>query len=163
MPSILFVCTANRFRSPIAAIAFARQVVKRGDDHHINISSAGTWTVPGLPATPDALKQAQKYNLNLSLHKSRLISLEILSQADLVLVMDANHKEGITHEFPVVADKIYLLAEVTNEASYDIPDPYSTDETPSVVAKEIVEMIERGYEKILALALEKAQHPKDAA
>jgi protein-tyrosine-phosphatase len=161
MPSILFVCTANRFRSPIAAIAFGRQVVKRGDDHHINISSAGTWTVSGLPATPDALKQAQKYNLNLSLHRSRLISQEILSESDLILVMDANHKEGITHEFPVVADKIYLLAEVTNEASYDIPDPYSTDESPAVVAKEIVEMIDHGYEKILQLALTKAQHPKE--
>jgi protein-tyrosine phosphatase len=161
MSSILFVCTANRFRSPIAAIAFARQVVKRGDDHHISISSAGTWTVTDLPATPDALKQAKKYHLNLSFHKSRLISQEILSEADLVLVMDANHKEGITHEFPDVADKVYLLAEVTNGVSYDIPDPYSTDESPAVVAKEIVELIDRGYEKILQLALDKAQHPKE--
>lgn len=161
MPSILFVCTANRFRSPIAAIAFARQVVKRGDDHLISISSAGTWTVAGLPATPDALKQAQKYNLNLSMHKSRLISHEILSESDLVLVMDANHKEGIIHEFPAAEDKVFLLSEAVNGTAYDIPDPYSTDESPAVIAKEIVEMIERGYEKILALALEKSNNPKE--
>jgi protein-tyrosine-phosphatase len=161
MPSIVFVCTANRFRSPIAAIAFARKVVKHGDDHHISISSAGTWTVNGLPATTDALKQAQKYNLNLSLHKSRLISPEILSQADLVLVMDANHKEGIIHEFPAAADKVFLLSEAVNGASFDIPDPYSTDESPAVVAKEIVEMINLGYEKILQLALAKAQNTKE--
>jgi protein-tyrosine phosphatase len=153
MPSILFVCTANRFRSPIAAIAFARQVVKRGDDHHISISSAGTWTVTGLPATPDALKQAQEFNLNLALHKSRLITQEILAQADLVLVMDANHKEGISHEFPTVAHKVYLLSEVSNGASYDIPDPYSTDESPVVVAREIIELIDRGYDQIIQLAV----------
>jgi protein-tyrosine-phosphatase len=161
MPSIVFVCTANRFRSPIAAIAFARQVVQRGDDHHITISSAGTWTQTGLPATPDALRQAQKYNLNLSLHKSRPISLEILTEADLVLVMDVNHKEGITHEFPAVANKVFLLSEAVNRMAYDIPDPYSTDESPAVIAKEIVEMIDRGYDKILQLALAKAQHPKE--
>jgi len=159
MPSILFVCTANRFRSPIAAIAFARQVVKRGDDHHISISSAGTWTVTGLPATSDALKQAQKYSLNLSLHKSRLISQEILSESDLVLVMDANHKEGITHEFPAVANKVYLLSEVSNGASYDIPDPYSTDESPAVVAREIIELIDRNYDQIIQLA-EKMEREK---
>ena len=161
MPSIVFVCTANRFRSPIAAIAFARQVVKRGDDHRITISSAGTWTVTGMPATPDAFKQAEKYGLNLSMHKSRSISQEILAQADLVLVMEANHKEGITLEFPVAADKVYLLAEVTKGVSYNIPDPYSTDESPAVVAKEIVEMIDRGYEKILQLTFAKTQHPKE--
>ena len=157
MPSIVFVCTANRFRSPIAAIAFARLVVQRGDDHHITISSAGTWTVSGLPATPDAIKQAQKYDLNLSFHKSRPISQEILSEADLVLVMDANHKEGITHEFPSAAGKVLLLSEAVNGMVYDIPDPYSTDESPSVIAKEIVEMIDRGYDKILKLVLAKAQ------
>ncbi|MBW6465129.1 MAG: hypothetical protein K0B06_01335 [Brevefilum sp.] len=163
MPSILFVCTANRFRSPIAAIAFAREVVKRGDDHRISVSSAGTWTAPGLTATTEALKQAEKYNLNLSFHRSRPISQKNLSQADLVLVMDDNHKEGITHEFPAVANKVYLLSEVANGASYDIPDPYSTDESPAVVAREIVEMIDRGYEKILQLVLQMAQHPKENA
>jgi protein-tyrosine phosphatase len=161
MPSILFVCTANRFRSPIAAIAFARQVVQRGDDHRITISSAGTWTVTGVPATSDALKQAEQYGLNLSMHKSRPISQKILAQADLVLVMEANHKEGISLEFPVAADKVYLLAEVIKGVSYDIPDPYSTDESPAVVAKEIVEMIDSGYENILRLALAKAQQPKE--
>lgn len=82
MPSILFVCTANRFRSPIAAIYFARSVVKQGDDNFISVSSAGTWTVPGQPVTTDALLEADKYALNLSLHKSRLITRSMLSKSD---------------------------------------------------------------------------------
>ena len=92
MPSILFVCTANRFRSPIAAIYFARSVVKQGDDNFISVSSAGTWTVPGQPVTTDALLEADKYALNLSLHKSRLITRSMLSKSDLILVMENNQK-----------------------------------------------------------------------
>ena len=151
MPSILFVCTANRFRSPIAAISFAREVVKRNDDHHLNISSAGTWTVNDLPATNEAQKEAEMYGLNLSLHKSRVITEKILSQADLILVMEHNHKEAITQEFPFTANKVFLLAEAANGLPYDIPDPYGTDEPPDVVAQEIIEMINRGYGKILEL------------
>jgi len=157
MPSILFVCTANRFRSPIAAIAFAREVVKRKDDHHLTISSAGTWTVNGLPATDDAQKEAEKYGLNLSLHKSRVITEKILSQADLALVMEHNHKEAITQEFPFSASKVFLLAEAANGLPYDIPDPYGTNEPPDVVAQEIIEMINRGYKKIVDLVLKLEQ------
>ncbi|MFU8827432.1 MAG: hypothetical protein ACNA70_08065, partial [Brevefilum sp.] len=51
MASVLFVCTANRFRSPIASIFFAKAVVRHGDDGEIRVSSAGTWTVAGQPAT----------------------------------------------------------------------------------------------------------------
>jgi protein-tyrosine phosphatase len=153
MPSILFVCTANRFRSPFAAISFAREVVKRKDDHHLTISSAGTWTVDGLPATTEAQKEADKFGLNLSMHKSRVITEKILSQADLVLVMEHNHQESITQEFPFTANKVFQLAETVNGVPYDIPDPYGTDETPDAVALEIIEMIDRGYEKIVELAL----------
>jgi protein-tyrosine-phosphatase len=62
---------------------------------------------------------------------------------------------------PAAANKVFLLAEVVTETAFDIPDPYSTDESPAVVAKEIIEMIERGYENILALALEKFKHQND--
>lgn len=157
MPSFLFVCTANRFRSPIAAISFAREVVKRDDNHHLTISSAGTWTVDGQPATPEAQKEAKQYGLNLSLHKSRVINEDILSQADLVLVMEHNHKEAITQEFPFSTSKVFLLSEAANGASYDIPDPYGTKEPPDVVASEIIEMIDRGYENIVELALKLEQ------
>lgn len=153
MPSILFICTANRFRSPLAAIFFASEVVKRKDDHHLSISSAGTWTMNNLPATPEVKKEAKKYDLNLSLHKSRVITKEILSQADLVLVMELNHKEAITQEFPSSGKKVFLLSEAADGKTYDIPDPYGTDEPPETVAQEIIKLIDRGYQKIVELAL----------
>jgi protein-tyrosine-phosphatase len=155
MPSILFVCTANRFRSPIAAIYFARAVVKHRDDGEITVSSAGTWTVSDRPAMPEAINQAKKYGLNLKLHKSRPITREILSRADLIIVMENNHKEAIMQEFPFVANHLYLLAEVVDGLPNDIPDPYASEEPPEVITREIITMIDRGYNQIVDLAWEK--------
>ncbi|NLN70198.1 MAG: hypothetical protein GX142_05375 [Chloroflexi bacterium] len=153
MLSILFICTANRFRSPIAAIYFARSVVRNGDDSHISVSSAGTWTTYGQPVTPEALTQAERYSLNLSLHKSRPITKEILAQADLILVMENNQKEALHQEFPIFADRICLLTEVVNGKPDDVPDPYVTEEDPAIIAAEIIALIDHGYERIVQFAL----------
>ena len=152
MISILFVCTANRFRSPLAALHFAREVVRHGQDQDIRVSSAGTWTRSGQPVMPKALELAERYQLNLSLHKSRPVNAKILSQADLILVMEANHKEAINQEFPKYKDHVYLFSKAAGFAPFDVPDPYSSDEPARVVAEEIIDMIDQGYDKIIQLA-----------
>ena len=157
MPSVLFVCTANRFRSPIAAIYFAREVVKQGDDRDISVSSAGTWTVKGQPVTADAITEARKYDLNLSLHKSRPITEEVLNRADLILVMENNHKEAILQEFPTCAERLYLLTEVARGIPEDVPDPYASEETPDVITREIISLIDQGYDQIIELAVKNEQ------
>jgi protein-tyrosine-phosphatase len=157
MPSVLFVCTANRFRSPIAAIYFAREVVRRGDDGNISVSSAGTWTETGQPVTPDALTQAKLYNINLSLHKSRPLTKDILKKSDLILVMENNHKEAILQEFPFCAERLYLLTEVAKGIPKDIPDPYVSEETPAVISEEIIDIIDQGYDQIKQVLMNK-QH-----
>ena len=158
MPSILFVCTANRFRSPIAAIYFARNIVKLGDDQDIRVSSAGTWTDEGQPATIDAISEARKYALNLSMHKSRPITEDILSRADLILVMENNHKEAILQEFPFCSERLYLLAEVATGSQADVPDPYASEETPAVITQEIISLIDQGYDQIVQLARSQSIH-----
>jgi len=153
MPSILFVCTANRFRSPIAALYFAREVVSRGDDQDIQVASAGTWASPGLQAMSKAVQLAQEYGLNLSYHKSRIVSEGLLAQSDLILVMESGHKEALTHEFPATADRVYLLTEVVEGLNLDIPDPYGEAQAdPQEVVKEIVGLIDEGYEQLLSFA-----------
>ena len=157
MPSILFVCTANRFRSPLASLYFAREVVRHGDDQDFRVASAGTWTRPGEPAMARAIRIAEEHDLNLSYHKSRLINGEMLSQADLILVMDSGHKESLTHEFPSINPRTFLLTEAVGAPSTDIADPYTTDASASHVAEEILKIIDQGYQKIITLAREKAE------
>ncbi|HAF48795.1 MAG TPA: hypothetical protein DCL08_06085 [Anaerolineaceae bacterium] len=161
MPSILFVCTANRFRSPIAALYFAREVVRRGDDQDIHVSSAGTWASPEQSAMPKAVQLVQEYGLDLSYHKSRIVSEALLTQSDLILVMEMGHKEAICHEFLETADRVYLLTEVGEDQPVNIPDPYGEAQAnPEEVVKEIINLIDEGYEKIVSLAWEKAGKPK---
>ena len=154
MPSILFVCTANRFRSPLAALYFAREVVRHNDDQDFEVSSAGVWTRDGLPATEDVIDFAEQFDLNLSFHKSRVVSKDILSSADLILVMEAGQKEAIAQEFPGIKNRIFLLAEAAGYPPYDIPDPYQSKEPYQHIGGEIVQLIDQGYENIKKLAWE---------
>ena len=152
MPSILFICTANRFRSPLAALFFAREVVRHGDDQDFQVSSAGVWTRDGQPATDDVIEFTENFSLNLSFHKSRVVSEQILSNADLILVMDAGQKEAIAQEFPSNHNKIFLLTEAIGFPPYDIPDPYFSKEPYENIGKEIIKLIDHGYDKIIKLA-----------
>lgn len=52
MPSVLFACTANRFRSPIAAARFSHCLQNEVDVQDWRVGSAGTWAEPGLPVFP---------------------------------------------------------------------------------------------------------------
>lgn len=153
MPSILFLCTANRFRSPLAARYFLREVMRHRDDDVIQVSSAGTWTAPGQPPVSKAVKLGKIYDLDLNDHKSTMISEEILEQADLILVMENGHKEAITHEFPDSAERVLLLTEAVEELTVDIPDPYNSKRANAEdIAREIFSLIDEGYEKIVALS-----------
>ena len=152
MPSILFVCTANRFRSPIAAAYFTRQLALHGDEREFSISSAGTWTAFGQPVTADALAIARNHGLDLSSHRSRPVSTPLLTGSDLILVMAANHQEAIRQEFPGVADRVHLLSKAAGLAPFDVPDPYTSDEPPELVAQEIMDMIDKGYDRIITLS-----------
>jgi len=157
MPSILFICTANRFRSPLAALYFAREVVRHNDDQDFQVSSAGVWTRDGLPATEDVIVFAEQYSLNLQYHKSRVVSEEILSSADLILVMESGQKEAIAQEFPAIKNRIYLLTEAVGSPPYDIPDPYQSKESYDHIGGEIIQLIDQGYENIKKLAWELVQ------
>ena len=163
MPSILFICTANRFRSPLASIYFARKVVQQGDDQDIQTSSAGTWAKTGQQAMPDAIQLAETHQLDLNFHKSRDLNGEILTESDLILVMESGHKEAIIHEFPECEKKVFLITEAVGEPPVDVPDPYFTSEPAEVVAAEIIDLIDQGYQKIIDLAYSLQDSHKESA
>ncbi len=152
MPSVLFVCTANRFRSPIAAAAFKAKLLKEGRDGTWSIASAGTWTTPGLPAAPLAIRLARQRGLSLDGHRTYPVSQTLLATFDLVLVMDMGHKEALLAEFPFTASYLLLLSEVVDGIRYDISDPANSPDLAGKFLEELCEVVERGYEKICLLA-----------
>jgi protein-tyrosine phosphatase len=119
------------------------------------VGSAGTWAQPGLPPDGRALQDARGRKLDIKAHRSRQVNAVLLSKSNLVLVMEAGQKEALQVEFPKEREKIYLLSEVTEGISYDIPDPFGPDSgTHQEIAKELYELIKRGFENICKLALD---------
>ncbi|HOE35425.1 MAG: low molecular weight protein arginine phosphatase [Chloroflexi bacterium] len=141
MPGVLFVCTANRFRSPLAQVIFQGLLRKMPSAADWRVESAGTWGDPNLPAMPEAVEEARKRNLNLDNHRSRLLTPRMMNQFDLVLVMETGHKEALQAEFPTVSSRIYLLSEVCGGVPFSIPDPYASGDSPAEVAREIDQLI----------------------
>lgn len=152
MPSVLFVCTGNQYRSPLAAAAFRKRVEQDGDAATWTVTSAGTWTPSGLSPLPDALRVARNLGLSLADHRTSALEAASLSNADLVLVMEQGHKESILNEFPSARGKVHLLTEAVDGRAYDIPDPAAPDTDLAQVARQVIDVIERGYTAICQLA-----------
>src|SRR6185503_19226411 len=100
MPSILFVCTANRFRSPLAAAVLRKCLEELDIADSWLISSAGTWATAGQPLMPGVSEAAQRLNLDVSNHRSVRVSGKLLSKYDLIIVMQGGQKEALLSEFP---------------------------------------------------------------
>lgn len=154
MPSVLFICTANQCRSPVAAAAFQSQLNNLEIEDQWKVYSAGTWAVAGIHSPGSVLHAAERFGLRLDDHVTQSVSLPMLSACDLVLVMERGHQEALSVEFPVARSWTYLLSQVVDGVTYDIPDPGLSALEVDQAVQELVELIERGTEKICNLALE---------
>lgn len=153
MPSILFVCTANRFRSPLAAALLERVLQEHdGAAHSWTVGSAGTWAQPGQPVMPAVAIVAPSLDIDLSSHRASRVSEKLLSQYDLILTMQNSQKEALQCEFPALADRIYLLSYVVERGSYDIPDTYHSEREVMEIGRELRELLRRGRDQICVLA-----------
>lgn len=153
MPSILFVCTANHFRSPLAVACLLQAIHREDTDTKWIVESAGTWTTPGMPAATSAVQVAKRLRLPaLDHHLTRQLDEKLLERFDLIPVMEAGRKEAISTEFPSVCNRVYLLSELVDDFPYDIPDPAEPGIDPGEVGRDLHRMLARGKEKILQLA-----------
>lgn len=153
MPSVLFVCTANRFRSPIASTWFLRCLQKEADVRDWHVGSAGTWAEPGLTVFPSANWVNDHFGINLQAHRATLVDRELLTQYDLILVMENSHHEALRVEFPELKDRIFLLTKVAAGVAYDIPDPgVKQDDTFLAIARELTNLVDKGFKEICLLA-----------
>ena len=149
MPAIiLFVCTGNICRSPMAATLLRAKVAAQGDSDKYQIESAGTWGVNGQPASPNAQLVMQKRGLSLDGHIARTVSQDIINRADLIIVMTRSHRDALNAEFPGIRRKVHLMSELFG-LEYDISDPYGKSiEAYEICATDLSDMIDRGYDRI---------------
>jgi len=152
MPSILFVCSANRRRSPMAKALFEQALRKRGIMAGWKVDSAGTWAEPNEPATRYGCQAMRERGLDLEGHRSKPTTGELLRQFDLILVMENGQREALQIEFPEAAGRVELLSTAAGP-SYDIREPLLEGLQDSRrLADELEHLIESGFDRILALA-----------
>jgi protein-tyrosine-phosphatase len=119
---ILFVCTGNTCRSPLAA-ALAASALQESKITDWLVDSAGLAAHAGSPASSGSQKTATELGLDLSTHAAKPLTPELLASADLVLTMTASHKAVLTRVAPHHADKIFSITEFLGEDG-EVPDPY---------------------------------------
>lgn len=156
MNSILFVCTANRYRSPIAAACFKAELIKREQEKNWNVRSAGMWAMNGYPPMPTAILEAKQLGFDIQDHRSRVITHDMVQEADLVVVMDRGHKEALQVEFKMYRQKVVLLSEVAEGSSYEIADPVADPRSADIVSQ-ICHLVQAGFENICTQAVEISQ------
>jgi protein-tyrosine-phosphatase len=91
-------------------------------------------------------------DIDLSNHQSVRVNKHILSKFDLILVMQASQKEALLTEDPGLQDRVYLLSEVTERRSYDIPDALGSEQETLEVIAELDGLMRRGLDSICVLA-----------
>lgn len=120
---ILFVCTANIVRSFMAEV-IAKAKLK---NNSIDVSSAGIIDMNESPADSIARDILREHGLDYGEHSSRLLTDEMVSEADMIIVMENTHRKIIINEHPESENKIHLLKSFSqdyDEKYGDIKDPY---------------------------------------
>jgi len=123
------------------------------------VESAGTWAYEGLPAARGVQAVLREWDIDLSAHRSRCVSQELLTSFDVILTMERGQQEALRVEFPTLADRIMLLSELVG-AMYDIPDPING--SPAEVrdiAREIELLLQQGCDQIVERSRRTATFP----
>jgi protein-tyrosine-phosphatase len=150
MKQILFVCTGNTCRSPMAAALFNRLAALELQGLGYTASSAGLSAMDGFPASRNAVKAMDSYpGADLSGHRSRMLRPDDVANAHLILTMCRSHKQYLLSMYPHAYQKVFTLKEYAYGAEADIDDPYGGDEgIYRQSADEIAQAVEKLAEKL---------------
>ena len=122
--NILFVCTSNNCRSPIAEAMFKDMLAKDPvlGKAGIKVSSAGIKISDLYSTTEETIAVMEERGLSIESHRSRPITAKLLHNVDLILTMEHRQRLVILARYPQLEDKVFLLSEYAG-GSGEIYDP----------------------------------------
>lgn len=123
MKNILFVCTGNTCRSPMAVGMVEKAL---GKQKGIRLLSAGVIASNGLPASPNAIKVMAEEGIDISTHQTLPLTRDLVERADIIFVMTQWHKLEVIGLLEKPGKEVYLVKEFAEKHSnnnFDIQDP----------------------------------------
>ncbi len=141
-PFILFVCTGNTCRSPMAEVVCRKLLadelhcsVTELSEKGIEVASAGIAANFGAPASADAIDLLNQEGVDLSQHRSQPLTEQLLDQADYVFTMTGHHRDVVLHHRADLEERTFVLG----VDGRDIPDPIGAGPEVYRQCKEAIE------------------------
>jgi len=124
--SVLFVCFGNIIRSPMCEGLLIRELEVLSNTR-VAVSSAGLHALPGRAAYPWALTAAREFGISLEGHHARLLTGQMLDEADAIFAMDYQNQVELLSHWPSSRKKVHMLSAYAGKdyPSVEIPDPYT--------------------------------------
>ncbi|MDD3303328.1 MAG: low molecular weight protein arginine phosphatase [Clostridia bacterium] len=152
MVKIMFVCTGNICRSPMAHYYMQSKVKELGLENEFLISSCGTYAINGERSTDNAILSMKAYDVDLTPHRATNIGDTDIGNYDFVITLTVKHKNDIINYYKELKDKTFTLKEFVNDdVNYkDVDDPWGLNiMVYKDTAKEIVENVDKLIQKLL--------------
>jgi len=150
MSAVLFICTGNVCRSPIAAGLVRQRLAQEGLNNH-QVASAGVWALDGRPASEHAVAVMAERGIDISDHIARTVTADDMAEADLILVMSRDHAQVLRNTWPQYDWKVHRLSEMAGKRQ-DVEDPYGGSIGEYRASADVIERyIDQGFRSILKL------------
>ena len=125
---VVFVCTANVCRSPMAEKLFEDALTKSKITKKVRVFSAGISAMDGDQASDNSIQACQELNLDISDHRSAALTRATLENASAIFCMTESHRALLNMYFEVPESaSTFLMREFIDQGSKELPDPYGQD------------------------------------